>query len=95
MDLFCKGGSKLEKARLLIEEIDKEMVELFEKRFKAVKDVIDFKKENNMDITDSSREEFLINKNLGYLKDKALEKYYVEFLKNMFVVSKKYQSDIK
>ncbi len=86
--------NKLEKARLSIEEIDKEMVELFEKRFNAVKDVIEYKKENNLPINDSSREEFLINKNLGFLQDKALEKYYIEFIKSMFIVSKKYQLDI-
>lgn len=86
--------NKLEKARLSIEEIDKEMVELFEKRFNAVKDVIEYKKENNLPINDSSREKFLINKNLGFLQDKALEKYYIEFIKSMFIVSKKYQLDI-
>ncbi|NLC96814.1 MAG: chorismate mutase [Erysipelotrichaceae bacterium] len=86
--------NKLEQARLTIEEVDKEMVELFEKRFKAVKDVIDYKIENNLSINDTGREEFLINKNLGYLQDKALEKYYIEFLQNIFIVSKKYQSDI-
>lgn len=85
---------KLEKARATIEEVDKEMVALFEKRFKAIKDVIEYKLENNLPINDSGREEYLIQKNLTYLIDKDLEEYYVSFLKEMFIISKKYQSTI-
>ena len=84
--------NKLEKARATIEEVDKEMVALFEKRFKAIKDVIEYKLENNLPINDSGREEYLIEKNLTYLIDKDLEEYYVSFLKEMFIISKFYHN---
>lgn len=86
--------NKLEKARLTIEEIDLELVKLFEKRFEAIKDVIEYKIEKGLPVFDSQREEYLLNKNLGYLKNKGLERYYKEFLSAMFKISKDYQNDL-
>lgn len=86
--------NKLENARLTIEEIDKQFTELFEKRFKAVKDVIEYKKENNIPIFDEKREAYLMTKNLGYIKNDSLKKYYEDFLLNMFRISKEYQKDL-
>ncbi|MCI6273015.1 MAG: chorismate mutase [Erysipelotrichaceae bacterium] len=86
--------NKLENARLTIEEIDKQFTELFEKRFEAVKDVIEYKKENNIPIFDEKREAYLLAKNLGYIKNDSLKKYYEDFLLNMFRISKEYQKDL-
>ena len=86
--------NKLENARLIIEEIDKQFIELFEKRFEAVKDVIEYKKENSIQIFDEKREEYLLTKNLGYIKNEELKKYYKDFLMNMFRISKEYQKDL-
>lgn len=86
--------NKLENARLTIEEIDKQFTELFEKRFEAVKDVIEYKKENNIPIFDEKREAYLLAKNLGYIKNDSLKKYYEDFLLNMLRISKEYQKDL-
>ncbi len=86
--------NKLEKARTEIEAVDKELVKLFEKRFLAVRDVLEYKKENNLPVFDEKREEYLLEKNTGYLKNNNLKKYYEEFLKAMFKVSKDYQKDL-
>ena len=79
--------NKLEEARLIINEVDSKMVELFKERMKAAKMVAEYKKENNLPVLDKAREEALINKNLGLLNDTKLEKYYLTFLEGMLTAS--------
>lgn len=86
--------NKLESAREEINKIDKEMVDLFKKRMKAVEGVVEYKIENNMPVLDSSREKDLINKNLSLLNDKNLEEYYKTFFEGVLTSSKDYQKDI-
>lgn len=86
--------NKLEEARLIINEVDSKMVELFKERMKAAKMVAEYKKENNLPVLDKAREEALINKNLGLLNDTKLEKYYLTFLEGMLTASKDYQKDL-
>lgn len=86
--------NKLEEARLIINEVDSKMVELFKERMKAAKMVAEYKKENNLSVLDKAREEALINKNLGLLNDTELEKYYLTFLEGMLTASKDYQKDL-
>lgn len=86
--------NKLEEAREIINEVDKEIVSLFERRMAAVKMVYEYKKENHMEILDSSREASVIEKNKALLTNASLEEYYVEFLKEMMNISKQYQSDL-
>lgn len=86
--------NKLEEARLIINEVDSKMVELFKERMKAAKMVAEYKKENNLSVLDKAREEALINKNLGLLNDTELEKYYLTFLEGMLIASKDYQKDL-
>ena len=87
--------NQLEEARVIINEVDKEMASLFEKRMKAVKEVIAYKMENDLPIYDESREKIVIEKNKEYIQDKELVSYYEDFLKYMMKVSKDYQKDIK
>lgn len=86
--------NKLENARLIINEIDKKMIELFKERMAAVKDVAIYKKENNLDVFDSKREKELIDKNLGLLNDIELNDYYLTFLNGILKSSKDYQKDL-
>lgn len=85
---------KLDEVRVEIEEIDKEMIKLFERRMNCSKEVILYKLANNLPILDSSREELLIEKN-SKLVSEDLRKYYIDFLKGVMEVSKDYQKDIK
>lgn len=85
--------NKLEEARDIINEVDLEMVKLFKKRMEAVSKVLEYKKENGLNVLDSSREEFIKNKNLALLNDKELEKYYLEFLDGVLKSSKSFQED--
>ena len=83
--------TKLEKARLEINEIDKEMAALFEKRMHLAKEVAEFKKENGIPVFDAVREKEVIEKNSLLIKDETLKDYYIDFIKNNMDVSKSYQ----
>ena len=86
--------NKLEQARLIINEVDSKMIELFKERMNAARMVAEHKKENNLPVLDKAREEALINKNVSYLNDKELEKYYLTFLEGVLTASKDYQKDL-
>ena len=68
--------NELELLRKQIDEIDDEICKLFEKRMKVAKSIGDFKKENNMNVLDSSREEKVLENQLeGYIEYKKKVKY--------------------
>lgn len=83
----------LNEARITINEIDKQMIDLFIKRMEAVKKVLIYKKENNLKVLDEARELELIEKNVMLLNNDELTKYYKIFLEGMLNASKKYQED--
>ena len=86
--------TKLDEAREIINEVDSKMIDLYIKRMKAVKMVAEYKLENNMEVLDSSREDFLKIKNSKILDDKLLEKYYLEFFDGVLQSSKDFQRDL-
>lgn len=86
--------SELELQRKKIEECDKKMAELFEERMEIAKKIGKIKKEQNLPIYDKEREDFLINKNINYLKNNNLSPYYKEFLENLMKISKDYQNNL-
>ena len=85
--------SLIDEARVKINEIDKKMIELFEERIKAVKDVLIYKKQHNLPVFDEKREIELIQKNISLLSDESLKEYYMIFFKGVLESSKKYQGD--
>lgn len=85
--------TKLEEAREIVNEVDKEMISLFIKRMAAIKMIAEYKDENNIPILDSSREDLIISKNLDLLSNKQLEKYYLEFFQGVLKSSKEFQKD--
>ena len=86
--------TKLEEARIEINEIDKQMSQLFIKRMDAVKKVIEYKLENNLPIFDEKRELEVIELNVSNLNNLQLQDYYKDFVISMMNISKKYQKDI-
>mgnify|MGYP003302142031 FL=1 len=83
--------SKLEDARKIINEVDRQMAELFAKRMKAVEMVAAHKKERGLPILDTAREEEILRKNAEYIPDEELKSYYVNFLKSNMSISRSYQ----
>ncbi len=86
--------NKLEQARAVINEIDKEMAALFEKRMKAVEDVIIYKIENNIPVFDGSRERQVIEKNSAYITEEKYIESYKKFIQMMMDISKDHQNKI-
>lgn len=84
--------NELEQARLTINEIDKEMATLFERRMRASEKVADFKKEKGLPIFDAAREKEIISEGSKQIEDLVLREYYVNFLKETMNISKQYQS---
>ncbi|MGO1468464.1 MAG: prephenate dehydratase [Tissierella sp.] len=81
----------LEKLRIEIDKLDKEMVELFEKRMDIVSKVSDYKLKNNLPVLNSLRETEVIEKNIKYLKNDELSPYLKTFYKELMDISKNYQ----
>ena len=86
--------NKLEEARKIINEVDKEVAALFQKRMQAVEDVILYKLENDMPIFDSGREKQVIEKNCAYITEEKYIESYKEFIQNLMDTSKRYQASI-
>ena len=72
--------TKLDEYRIEIDEIDREIVQLFEKRMETVLKVANYKKENEMEVLQSSREEVVLQKAVANLKDKK----YEDDIRNVF-----------
>lgn len=85
---------KLEKAREIIAETDKEIAILFEKRMRAVKEIADYKKERGLPVFDSAREEFLLKRNSEHIEDEQIKEFYIPFMKSTMDISKRYQHRI-
>ena len=81
----------LEKQRAEIDAIDREIVELFERRMQVVVDVARIKKVNGIAILDASREKEVIAKVQSYLKDDHLKEELAEAYETLMKVSKDYQ----
>ncbi len=81
----------LSEIREKIDKIDKEIVELIEKRLEIVKEVALYKKENNMKVFDSKREKEVLEKNLLNIKNAELKHYVEIILRDIMDSSKEYQ----
>ena len=84
----------LVECRKEIDEIDEELMKLFEKRMHVVSDVIAYKLAHNMDIFQGTREKEVIEKNVSRFEDESLKIYAKDFLESMMNVSKSYQQAI-
>lgn len=84
-------GNRLDEARVIINEIDAQMAELFVKRMRAAEMVFEYKKEFGLPVLDSKREAAVIEKNSAFVEDDLLKGYYIDHLKHMMSVSRAYQ----
>lgn len=81
----------LEKCREEIDEIDKELVRLFEKRMQLSVDVAKYKLSKNLPILNAKREDEVIEKNKKYLSNENLGEYLEKFMYELMNVSKDLQ----
>ena len=89
-----ENKTKLERAREIINEVDREMAELFCRRMEASKLVAEHKIEYGLPVLDPIREEAVIKKNSEYLEGQSEEvrACYVNFLRETMAVSRHYQT---
>lgn len=86
--------TELDKARQTINEVDKQMAELFKTRMDAVKAVAEYKRTHGLQVTDNAREAEVIRRNSKMVEDETLKSYYVDFLQHNMDISKNYQHRI-
>ena len=84
----------LQQAREVINEVDAQMAELFEKRMEAVRQVLAYKKEHNLPILDAAREQIVIEKGVARIQDPVLKPYYEELLIKQMELSRRYQKTL-
>ena len=76
-----------------INEIDKELTALFQKRMELCAKVAAYKRENGIEVLDSSREDEILEK-ISSLCNEDMSPYATELYKAIFEISRSYQSKV-
>lgn len=84
--------SDLEGFREEIDSIDKQITNLFEERMNIVLKIAQYKKENNISVLHSSREEEVINNAISNLKNKEYASEITSLLNLVMDISKNIQN---
>ncbi|WP_017547590.1 chorismate mutase [Salinicoccus carnicancri] len=82
-----------DKLRTRIDDIDRELVELFEARMRVSSEIAEYKQKNDIPIFDEAREEEVVEKNVGRLTDKTLERHADSFFRHLMALSRKRQHE--
>lgn len=85
--------SRHEELRKEIDEIDRELMRLFEKRMQVSEEIAQYKYSRDIAVFDSSREKEVIAKNVSLIEKQELKLYGELFIKNIMGLSKKHQND--
>ncbi len=85
----------LEEQRKEIDIIDNKIIKLLKKRFSLLEDIVKYKKENNLSIYQSNREEEVLNvrKNLAKvegLSEDFIETIFIKIMEESKNIQKKY-----
>ena len=86
--------SDLQQLRSEIDRIDTEMAELFQKRMEIVEKVAEYKKENNIETQDNTREAKVIELHIDQITDR-FKSSYTKFMKQLFKISRSYQDNLR
>ena len=86
--------SDLEKSREEINSIDARIAELFERRMDVAQDIAMYKKQFGLQVYDAAREQDVLDREVSLIRNPDYRPYYLDFLRSMMAVSKKYQHRI-
>lgn len=86
--------SELDGYRIDIDEIDSQLVKLFEKRMDVAKKVVLYKIQNGLPIYNGAREQEVIQKNVNKLKNKEYADYTQTFFNDLMEVSRELQNKV-
>ena len=81
----------LQEARKAINEVDRQMAELFVRRMQAAQKVAEYKKAHGMPIFDAEREEEVLRNGSERVEDETLRGDYIDFMRATMAVSRRYQ----
>lgn len=82
----------LEQCRREIDEIDQQLIKLFEQRMNVSKDVVTYKLAHGMEIFQPEREKAVIEKNADRIENPDLREYARNFVQDVMDVGKSYQA---
>lgn len=86
--------TKLDEVRLLIDDIDSKIIELYEKRMDIILEVTKYKMENNIPVLDASREAAMLTKNINKIDNESYKQYYPLVLDGFLKASKEMQKEL-
>ena len=84
----------LQEARKIINEVDRQMAELFVRRMQAAEMVAQYKKNHGMPILDAAREEEVLRQGAERVSDDTLRGYYTDFMRDTMAISRRYQQKL-
>ena len=84
----------LDLLRSQIDQIDEQMVTLFEKRMETAKEIALEKKRNNLPITDAQRERDVLAKRVDSLGNKQFSGELIQLFEQIMLLSKHYQKEV-
>ncbi len=84
----------INECRKRIDEIDNKLIELFEERMEIAISIANYKKENNLPIFNKEREDFVVEKNLGKIKNDDIKEYGEKMIHCLMDLSKDYQKSL-
>ncbi|GAB3067824.1 chorismate mutase [Salinicoccus sesuvii] len=82
-----------EKLRYKIDELDAELIALFEARMQVAENIAQYKIQNDIPVFDEAREEQVVCRNVERLQDQSLEIYADSFFRHLMALSKKRQHE--
>ncbi len=85
---------KLDELRLEINQIDEQILKLFESRMHVAKMIGTYKKEHQLPVLDEKREKVLLQMMKDKVQDESLKDYYESFLIYLMSLSKEYQNEV-
>lgn len=88
------GCMDIKDYRKEINEIDAELVKLFEKRMEVSKNIAAYKKANNLPTRDPEREKEILDKHSKEVKPE-LSIYIYEFFEKLMQLSRDYQNSVR
>lgn len=83
-----ESKEQLKELREQIDQIDRQMVELFEKRMDVVCQVAEYKRRNGLPILQTDREKVVLEKAKGLLRNKEYEQALESFMGHLMSLSR-------
>lgn len=87
--------TKLEEYRKEIDQIDRQLIQLFEERMDITRKISEYKNEHHLPILNKDREEEVLKKNISCLQNKKYSQMAIEFFENIMKLSREYQQKLK